>query len=113
LLIAGVVIAALGSVPAYVIATGGSLAATVVAEILLVVPAALVGMTATIVAVELVPPQIRATSTGLTYNIAYAVFGGTAPLVGAVLTAQFGKLAPGVYITVLAALALVVVIVAL
>ncbi|GAA1698130.1 MFS transporter [Streptomyces yatensis] len=113
LLIAGIVVAVLGSVPAYVIAAGGSLFTTVVAEILLVIPAALVGMTATVVAVELVPPQIRATSTALTYNIAYAVLGGTAPLVGTLFTARFGRLAPGAYITVLAALALVVVIVAL
>ncbi|WP_236792014.1 MFS transporter [Amycolatopsis sp. GM8] len=113
LLIAGVVVAVVGSVPAYLVAAGGSLASTIVAEILLVIPAALVGMTATIAAVELVPPRIRATSTALTYNIAYAVFGGTAPLVGALLTARFGKLAPGAYITVLAALSLVVVLLAL
>ncbi|MTD16182.1 MFS transporter [Nakamurella sp. YIM 132087] len=113
LLVGGVIVAVVGSIPAYMIAAGGSLATTVVAQILLVIPAALVGMTATIVAVELVPPRIRATSTALTYNIAYAVFGGTAPLVGALLTAQFGRLAPGAYITVLAALALVVVIIAL
>ncbi|GAA3525241.1 MFS transporter [Amycolatopsis ultiminotia] len=112
-LVAGVVVAVLGSVPAYVIATGGSLVTTVLAEVLLVLPAALVGMTATVIAVELVPPRIRATSTALTYNLGYAVFGGTAPLVGALLTAQFGRLAPGTYLTVVAALALIVVIFAL
>jgi len=112
-LVAGVAVAVLGSVPAYLIAGGGSLAATIVAEILLVIPAAMVGMTATIVAVELVPPRIRSTSTALTYNISYAVFGGTAPLVGALITEKFGRLAPGAYITVIAALALAVVIFAL
>ncbi|RJQ83995.1 MFS transporter [Amycolatopsis panacis] len=113
LLVAGVVAAVLGSVPAYLVAAGGSLATTVIAEILLVIPAAVVGITATMVAVELVPVRIRATSTALTYNISYAVFGGTAPFVGALITAKFGKLAPGAYITIIAALALVVVLVAL
>ena len=59
---------------------------------------------------ELVPPQIRATSTALSYNVANAVFGGTAPFLGAMLTVRFGHLAPGFYITVVAAIALVIVI---
>ncbi|MTD54408.1 MFS transporter [Amycolatopsis pithecellobii] len=113
LLIAGVAIAVGGSVPAYVLARGGTLVSTLGAEFLLVIPAAVVGMAATIVAVELVPPRVRATSTALAYNVAYAVFGGTAPVIGALLTARFGKLAPGGYITVVAAIALVIVLVAL
>jgi MFS transporter, MHS family, proline/betaine transporter len=113
LLVSGVVATVVGSVPAYLLARGGSLLATLGAEVLLVVPAALVGVAATIVAVELVPPRIRATSTALAYNVAYAVFGGTAPLLGALLTARFGRLAPGAYLTVLAAIVLVIVIAAL
>ncbi|MEV6128434.1 MFS transporter [Streptomyces violaceusniger] len=112
-LIGGVAVAVVGSVPAYVLAGHGSLLSTLGAEVLLVVPAALVGMPATIVAVELVLPRIRATSTALACNVAYAVFGGTAPLLGALLTERFGRPAPGAYITAVAAIALVVVIVAL
>jgi len=112
-LVAGVIFAVAGSVPAYVLAGGGTLLSTVGAELLLVLPAAVVGMSATIIAVEIVPPHIRATSTALAYNVAYAVFGGTAPLLGALLTAWLGRLAPGAYITVLAVVALVVVVVAL
>ncbi|MBI0312121.1 MFS transporter [Streptomyces javensis] len=108
LLITGVVIAVTGSVPAYVLAGGGTLLTTLAAEALLVIPAALIGMPATIMAVELVPPHIRTTSTALAYNTAYAVFGGTAPLLGALLTQHFGQLAPGIYITILAAIALVI-----
>ncbi|HJP72830.1 MAG TPA: MFS transporter [Pseudonocardiaceae bacterium] len=112
-LVAGIALAVLGSVPAYVIATGGSLVTTAVAVIILGIPTAMVGMTATIIAVELVPPRIRSTITALTYNIAVAVFGGTAPLVGALITAKWGKLAPGAYITIIAVIALVIVVVAL
>lgn len=113
MLISGAVLAVLGSVPAYVLATGGSLLSTMGAEALLALPAALIAAPATIVAVELVPPQIRATSTALGYNVANAVFGGTAPFLGALLTTRFGHLAPGVYITAVAAIALVVAFVAL
>ncbi|WP_328609139.1 MFS transporter [Amycolatopsis sp. NBC_00345] len=113
LLVAGLAVAVGGSIPAYVLARGGTLMSTVGAEILLAVPAALVGMAATVVAVELVPPRVRATSTALAYNIAYAVFGGTAPLLGALLTEKFGRLAPGGYLTVVAAIVLVIVLVAL
>ncbi|WP_051342616.1 MFS transporter [Pseudonocardia spinosispora] len=112
-LVAGVLLATVGSVPAYLLAGGGTLLTTLGAEILLVLPAAVVGMSATIVAVEIVPPHIRATSTALAYNVAYAVFGGTAPILGALLTSWFGRLAPGVYISALAVIALVVVLVAL
>ncbi|KAA9162636.1 MHS family MFS transporter [Amycolatopsis acidicola] len=111
LLITGVAFAVGGSVPAYVLARGGTLVSTVAAEVLLAIPAAVVAMAATITAVELVSPRVRATSTALAYNIAYAVFGGTAPIVGALLTERFGKLAPGVYITVVAAIALLIVVV--
>jgi MHS family proline/betaine transporter-like MFS transporter len=113
ILVPGVVIAVVGSVPAYVVVTGGSLVITAVAVIMLGIPAALVGMTTTIIAVELVPPRIRSTITAVTYNIAVAVFGGSAPLVGAVITAKWGKLAPGAYITIVALIALIVVLVAL
>ncbi|GAA5115179.1 MFS transporter [Pseudonocardia adelaidensis] len=113
LLVVGVALAVAGSVPAYLLAGGGTLLSTLGAEILLVLPAAIVGMSATILAVEIVPPHIRATSTALAYNAAYAVFGGTAPILGALLTAWLGRLAPGAYITVLAVIALLVVVVAM
>ncbi|WP_406632978.1 MFS transporter [Amycolatopsis sp. WGS_07] len=113
LLIAGVAVAVAGSVPAYLLARGGTLATTLATEVLLVVPAALVTVGSTVVAVELVSARIRATSTALAYNVAYAIFGGTAPLLGALLTGWFGRLAPGGYISALAVIALVVVVVAL
>ncbi|HWD01958.1 MAG TPA: MFS transporter [Amycolatopsis sp.] len=113
LLVAGVAVAVVGSVPAYLLAGGGTLVTTLATEVLLVLPAALVTVGATVVAVELVSARIRATSTALAYNVAYAIFGGTAPLLGALLTGWFGRLAPGGYITALAMIALVVVVVAL
>ncbi|MGW6796610.1 MFS transporter [Streptomyces chartreusis] len=52
LLIAGVVVAVLGSLPAYLIASIGSLWSTIVALMLLVIPSAVIGMTATITAAD-------------------------------------------------------------
>lgn len=89
-----------------------SLASTIVAQCLLVIPLALVSVSSTIVAVEMVRSQIRSTSTALSYNLAYAIFGGTAPFVGVLLTEYVGKLGPAFYITALAAIALVIVFVA-
>lgn len=113
LLVAGVAVAVVGSLPAYLLASGGTLASTLATQIILVIPAALVTVGATVVAVEIVSARIRATSTALAYNVAYAIFGGTAPILGALLTGWFGRLAPGGYITALALVALVVVAVAL
>jgi MHS family proline/betaine transporter-like MFS transporter len=112
-LVAGVAVAVIGSLPAYLLASGGTLATTLATQVLLVIPAALVTVGSTVVAVELVTARIRATSTALAYNVAYAIFGGTAPILGALLTGWFGRLAPGGYITALAIVALIVVVVAL
>ncbi|MFE2026036.1 MFS transporter [Streptomyces hygroscopicus] len=112
-LVVGVAVAIVGSLPAYLMASGDTLASTLATQIILVIPAALVTVGSTVVAVELVTARIRATSTALAYNVAYAIFGGTAPILGALLTGWFGRLAPGGYITALAVVALVVVVVAL
>ncbi|MER6926738.1 hypothetical protein ABT314_48960, partial [Streptomyces spiralis] len=111
--VVGVGVAVVGSLPAYLMAGGDTLASTLATQIILVIPAALVTVGSTVVAVELVTARIRATSTALAYNVAYAIFGGTAPILGALLTRWYGRLAPGGYITALAVVALVVLVVAL
>ncbi|RYF56329.1 MAG: MFS transporter [Comamonadaceae bacterium] len=112
-LVTGLSFALVTTIPAYLIVGVGTLATTVAALALLVVPVALVGISGTVIAVEMVQSHIRSTSTALSYNLAYAIFGGTAPFVGVLLTEHLGKLGPPSYITVFAALALVIVVIAL
>lgn len=60
---------------------------------------------------ELFPPQLRYSGTAIGYNLALALFGGTAPLVATWLIARTGNLAaPAWYLTILSAISLLCVL---
>lgn len=62
--------------------------------------------------VEIFDTQTRFTSAAISYNTAFAAFGGTAPLIGTALVAGTGvPVAPGYYITAAAVVVLVLLIV--
>jgi len=57
---------------------------------------------------ESFPTRTRYTASAITYNVAYTLFGGTAPLVATWLIGQTGSsLAPAFYLVVIALVALV------
>jgi hypothetical protein len=63
------------------------------------------GMAAT--QAEMFPTQVRYSGASFSYNIAYALFGGSAPLLSAFLIDRTGNLSsPGVYIAALAVVVL-------
>lgn len=93
-------------VPAYLLIGTGSLVAVVVALLAFVVAVSLLQMGALSV-LELYPTSVRFSGMALPYNLAYAVFGGTAPLVSELLVKGTGALiAPAVYASVVALIAL-------
>lgn len=58
--------------------------------------------------VELFPTHIRCTAVGLTYNVGFALFGGTAPLLCTLLIQQTGdKMSPSYYFILVAFVSLV------
>lgn len=60
---------------------------------------------------ELFPTRTRFSASAVSYNLAYAIFGGTAPFVGTWLILQSGsKIAPAVYMTVVSVAVLLVVL---
>jgi len=64
-----------------------------------------------ITVVELFPTRNRVSGATISYNVAYTVFGGTAPLVATWLIAQTDMLiAPGIYMMLIAIIALVIVV---
>ncbi|MDQ2801483.1 MAG: MFS transporter, partial [Pseudomonadota bacterium] len=96
------------AVPAYLVAGIGTLGAAVAAQLLLAVGAVTANVVTAVLLSELFPTTERYTASAITYNIAYAVFGGTAPLVATLLITTTGNyLMPAVYIAVIAAVALV------
>lgn len=94
--------------PSYVLAGAGGIGRALLAQILLAVGAVTANVVTAVLLSEVFPTRVRYTASAVTYNIAYAVFGGTAPFVATLLIAQTGNhLAPAFYIIVIAVVALI------
>ena len=96
------------SVPAYLLASDGNIANALFAQLILALGAVTANVVTAVLLCEVFPTRVRYTASAITYNISYAVFGGTAPFVATYLIATTGnKLAPAIYITVVAVGALI------
>lgn len=94
--------------PAYWLASSGSVPAAVCGVILLAVGAVMSGVVTAALLSEVFPTRTRYTASAMTYNVAYTLFGGTAPLMATWLIGLSGSsLAPAFYLVVIALVALV------
>jgi MHS family proline/betaine transporter-like MFS transporter len=95
------------------LANAPSPAALLAAQTLLVIPVAFYLGVMPALLTELFPARVRTTSMSLSYNVAVMIFGGLAPFIVTWLITSLGiRIAPGVYLTVAAALSLSTLIVA-
>lgn len=93
--------------PAFWVLSHGSVATAVLGQVIFVLPFGCVAAVLSTVMCELFPTRVRYSGSAAGYNVAYAVFGGTAPFVGQLLVERTGSLsAPGWYVAVLALLVL-------
>lgn len=71
------------------------------------------GFTATtaLAMVELLPPAVRASGAAMSYQLAYAVFGGTTPFLATWWVSLGYELAPGIYLAALSAISTVVAVI--
>ncbi|MBA1190908.1 MHS family MFS transporter [Pseudomonas entomophila] len=93
--------------PAYWLASSGSVAAAIVGVVLLAIGALLSGVVTAALLSETFPTRTRYTASAITYNVAYTLFGGTAPLVATWLISATGSsLAPAFYLVVIALVAM-------
>lgn len=98
------------SVPAFFVAGLGGFAFAYLGQLLFVLAAAPTSALSAVVGAELFPPQLRYSGPTLGYNLAYALFGGTAPLISAaLLNASGNRLAPPFYVMGIAVVAFVVI----
>lgn len=96
------------AVPAYLLASQGGLGNAFLSQILLATGAVAANVVTAVLLSEVFPTAVRYTASAITYNVSYAIFGGTAPFVATFLIATTGnKLAPALYLTVIAAGALI------
>ncbi|OZD72931.1 MFS transporter [Rhodococcoides fascians] len=102
----GMVASVLVAVPSYVLIGTGNIVAIAGALIVLVIVQSLLA-SALLAVLEMMPTNARFTGTALPYNLAYALFAGTAPLVCETLVNSTGSnLSPAFYATAVASIAL-------
>ncbi|MFI7165500.1 MULTISPECIES: MFS transporter [Rhodococcus] len=102
----GMVMSVFVSVPSYMLIGTGNIFAIAIALAALVIALSLLA-SALLVILEMMPTHARFTGTAIPYNIAYALFAGTAPLVCAALVNATGSdLSPSFYATAIALIAL-------
>lgn len=93
--------------PSFLMASSGSFAASIVGVMLLAVGAVLCGVVTAALLSETFPTRTRYTASAITYNLAYTIFGGTAPLMATWLISTTGSnLSPAFYLIAVALLAL-------
>jgi MHS family proline/betaine transporter-like MFS transporter len=102
-MIASVVLLGGLSIPGYLLASDGTIGSALIAQLMLATGAVTANVVTAVLLCEVFPTQVRYTASAVTYNISYAIFGGTAPFVATFLIATTGnKLAPAAYITAVA-----------
>lgn len=97
------------SMPAYVLASDGTFGSALSAQLMLALGTVTANVVTAVLLCEVFLIQLRYTAAGVTYNVSYAIFGGTAPFVATWLIATTeSRLAPAIYITAIAGLVFVV-----
>lgn len=98
MLIAGAAALAMLSIPCFMLVTSGSLTLAIMGQLLFVIPMCIYGGGCYTFFVEIFTTKTRFTSAAISYNVGYAIFGGSAPFVGTFLVSQTGvSAAPGYY----------------
>ncbi|MGV0746112.1 MFS transporter [Mycolicibacterium sp. XJ870] len=111
MLIAGSAAIAVLSVPCFMLVTSGSLALAMVGQLLFVIPLCIYGGGCYTFFVEIFTTETRFTSAAISYNVAYAIFGGTAPFIGTMLVSTIGmNAAPGYYMAAAAVIVLLLLV---
>jgi len=86
------------SIPAYMLASTGTLNTAIFAQTLLAIGMGMFGGPIGVAILELFPTKTRFSASAISYNLAYTIFGGTAPFLGAWLVLKTGSLlSPAVY----------------
>ncbi|MHC1551386.1 MFS transporter [Phyllobacterium sp. K27] len=94
--------------PAFWLASSGSLAFAICGVLLLAVGALVTGVVTAALMSEIFPTRTRYTASAFTYNVSYTIFGGTAPLMATWLIDITGNnLAPAIYLIAIALLAMI------
>lgn len=104
---AGVVILV---IPAFLLITSGNVWVAMLGQLVYILPLLIYSAGSATIFVEIFQTKTRFTSAAVSYNVGYALLGGTAPLVGTWLVETTGSaISPGVYLAIYAAIVFLVV----
>lgn len=99
----------LSAVPCFILMGAGGVGAALAGQSIYAIGIAAVSLITPMLMVELFDAEIRYTASALAYNLAYAVLGGTAPLVATWLIASTGNpIAPSFYVVIVSVVGLLV-----
>ncbi|WP_022871445.1 MFS transporter [Yaniella halotolerans] len=92
------------AIPGYMIAAGATFTTALLGQLLIMFGTVAANVVTAVLLTEVFPTRVRYTASGVTYNVAYALFGGTAPYIATWLIDVTGNpLSPAIYLTVIAA----------
>ncbi|WFP16349.1 MFS transporter [Citricoccus muralis] len=93
----------LTAVPGYLIAANETFAGALVGQLMIMLGAVMANVVTAVLLTEVFPTKVRYTASAVTYNLSYAIFGGTAPFVATWLIDATGlPYAPAIYLSVIA-----------
>ncbi|MFE5708780.1 MFS transporter [Rhodococcus koreensis] len=93
--------------PAFIMAGTGVLWISIVGQMLLGIGAVMTGIVTAVLMSELFPTRVRYTASASSYNLAYTLFGGSAPFIATLLISTTGnRLAPAMYLVIVCIIAL-------
>ena len=99
---------AVGVYPALLLASSGQFGSALLGSLLLGAGAVLCNVVTAPLLREVFPTRTRYTAGAITYNLAYTIFGGTAPLMATWLIGATGSnLSPALYLILIALLGLI------
>lgn len=91
--------------------TGQGVGMAIVGQCLLALGAVTSNVVTAVLLAELFPTRVRYTASAITYNVGYALFGGTAPYIATYLVSRTDQpLSPAIYLLAIAVLGLVAVL---
>lgn len=100
---ASALLLAITAIPGYMIAAGATFTTALVGQLLIMFGAVVSNVVTAVLLTEVFPTRVRYTASGVTYNVAYALFGGTAPYIATWLIDVTGNpISPAIYLTVIA-----------
>lgn len=98
ILLLGLAVIIVICIPAYMLAAQGSLVTAIAGQSMLAFGCGLSWGPLGIALLELFPTRTRYSASAISYNLAYTIFGGTAPFLGTYLVLESGsKVAPALY----------------